>query len=259
MNVIVTRPYPQSDRWVKAIQSAGCSAQSMPLIELAPVENTTQIQVAAQNWRTWQSVMFVSAQAVQHFFAAANLADYSDVMCWATGPGTRRALLESGVPEQNIVSPAENSMQFDSEALWQLVQTSIHTKAPVLIVRGQEESATPTLEGTGRDWLADQLQARGVTVHKVVAYERRVPQWTDQQRQTALQAISSRSIWVFSSSLALSNLCQLVPSLPKDQLIVWGTHPRIVEKATALGFTQARVCAPTLVGVIEQIRKINHF
>jgi uroporphyrinogen-III synthase len=211
--------------------------------------------------------MFVSAAAVKHFFAkAASPLDHS-VVCWATGPGTRQALIDAGMAEAHIVSPDALATQFDSEALWSIVQHQVHTRAPVLIVRGQEGTGTSVAgakdsdraktQGVGRDWLTQQLQACGVAVELIAAYERCLPVWHGEQRELVQQAVNDGAIWHFSSSQALAHLRQLMPALDVSQLACWVTHPRIADKARALGYGQVSVCPPTLAGLIAHCREIG--
>ena len=44
---------------------------------------------------------------------------------FVTGPGSVAALLRAGVPLAAIDAPSEAAAQFDSEALWQVVQPQV--------------------------------------------------------------------------------------------------------------------------------------
>ncbi len=145
MRVIVTRPETDAQAWLDAIQKAGHEAVYLPLIEIGPAPDTQAVDLAWQQWPRWQAVMFVSAQAVRMFFAQRPM--QTGPRFWATGPGTRQALIEAGVAANAIDAPNADSAQFDSEALWQVVSPSLKKQAPVLIVRGNEDSldSNPTL------------------------------------------------------------------------------------------------------------------
>ena len=145
MRVIITRPAGDAPAWVDALQAAGHQALALPLIEVGPARHLQPVLQAWAHWSEWQAVMFVSAQAVRYFFdsqPAALRADAGQVTsptwangprCWATGPGTHKALLQAGVPEACIDSPAADAAQFDSEALWQRVSPQVQAAKPVLI------------------------------------------------------------------------------------------------------------------------------
>ena len=73
MRLIVTRPAAQAAAWVSALQVLGLDAQALPLIRIAALHDLAPVQAA---WRALDSlalVMFVSANAVEHFFAARPL------------------------------------------------------------------------------------------------------------------------------------------------------------------------------------------
>lgn len=79
------------------------------------------------------------------------------------------------MPPDRIDGPAPDAPQFDSEALWQQVAGQIRPGDRVLIVRGRSGGAHDTAQGSGRDWLARQIEAAGGQVDFVVAYQRGAP------------------------------------------------------------------------------------
>jgi uroporphyrinogen-III synthase len=187
--------------------------------------------------------MFVSAQAVRYFFdrqpaaMQANAQRVGDALqvsssatwatgprCWATGPGTHKALLQAGVPEVCIDSPAADAAQFDSEALWQRVSVQVQAGKPVLIVRGNDahadaesstsEASSTAQVGTGRDWLAQQLQAAGASAQFVVAYERRAPAWSTEQKAQAVQAATDGSVHLFFNEKKIPQCAFPIPGSP---------------------------------------------
>ncbi|MBT0571389.1 uroporphyrinogen-III synthase [Curvibacter sp. CHRR-16] len=259
MRVILTRPAGQSAAWLPVFQQAGLQVEQWPLIALCPVRDAAaQATVRACAERVQQghyhAVMFVSRMAVQALWALAAPQPWP-CMAWSTGPGTRQALLECGVGASRIVCPPDTAAQFDSEALWALVGGQVQHGWRVLIVRGQDEVAepaagdNPTPQGSGRDWLAQQLHAAGATVDWVVAYERSTPVWTAAQQEQAVQALADgQSVWVFSSSQALRHLHDLLP--PKAVAQHAGTaravvtHERIAQQALACGWQQVVVSKP---------------
>ena len=263
MRVVITRPAGDAPAWVDALQAAGHSALSLPLIDVGPVTNAQALAQAWQHGADWHAVMFVSAQAVRYFFA--DRAWVAGPRCWATGPGTHKALREAGVPEACIDSPPADATQFDSEALWQRVHAQVVAGQRVLIVRGNDvggnaaagdPAAGDAVQGTGRDWLAQQIHAAGASAHFVAAYERRCPSWTSAQTALAQQAAADGSVWCFSSSQAIRHLAQALP----DQL--WRparclvTHARIGEAARTLGFGEVHLTRPHLEDVLRSLESL---
>lgn len=255
MRVIVTRPAHEASLWVQGLQAAGHDAVVLPLIDIGPPADVAAVQSAWRHWADWHAVMFVSAQAVRLFFAQRPDDVRTSIImprCWATGPGTQRALIEAGVPASHIDCPPETAAQFDSETLWQQVHHQVRAQQSVLIVRGNDGGGE-SVAGQGRDWLGQQLQARGVQVQWLAAYARSVPDWSDEQRQLAQAATHDGSVWLLSSSQALVHLTQLLPQGRWSQASALATHPRIAQAAQDLGFARVRQVRPVLADVVASL------
>ena len=261
MRVIITRPAGDAQAWVEAMQAAGHEALSLPLIDVGPARHGQPVLQAWAQWANWQAVMFVSAQAVRYFFEnqPANAAAWTQgPRCWATGPGTHKALLQAGVPEFCIDSPASDAVQFDSEALWQGVSGQVKAGRPVLIVRGHDAgtAADVALAGSGRDWLAQQLHAAGALVQFVAAYERRTPAWTAEQITQASEAAADGSVWCFSSSQAIQHLAHLLPGPRWAMARCIATHERIAQTAKTLGFGEVSIARPGVADVLRSLESL---
>jgi uroporphyrinogen-III synthase len=260
MRVIVTRPAQDAAAWVQALSERGHEVLALPLIEIAAASDPHPLRFAWQRLEAYQALMFVSGNAVAQFCAAQRPASLSAwaqraplTRAWATGPGTRRALLQAGVPAPQIDAPG--SGQFDSEALWRLVQGSVRAGATVLIVRGSDahQTSDTAASGVGRDWLAQRLLDAGAGVEFVVAYERRSPPWSAQQLEQAQRAAGDGSLWLFSSSEAIVNLQRLAPLADWRAAQALATHPRIAGAARDAGFGTVRECSASLAAVAASI------
>ena len=279
MRVIVTRPETDAQAWLDAIQKAGYEEVYLPLIEIGPAPDAQAVVLAWQQWQRWQAVMFVSAQAVRMFFvqrshpvpleAKQSSQDSIDVWgqslgprYWATGPGTRQALIEAGVATDRIDAPSADAAQFDSEALWQVVSPSLKKNVPVLIVRGSEDASDSSnnqpfnSQGVGRDWLAQQITHAGASVEFVVAYSRRPPQWSAQQLDIAKKATSDNSVWCFSSSQAVLHLQAQLPDVRWQQARCVATHARIAQTARDVGFVNVVQTRPVLSDVLASLESL---
>lgn len=279
--VIVTRPSHDADAWVAKLQQSGIKAQALPLIEIAAVSHTADVdalQHACRNLSDYTACMFVSGHAVAHFFsqfsglkeaaaqsiqgrpAPVNIAStWPDKLRFlAPGPGTVAALLAAGIPASQIDAPAPDAAQFDSEALWQVVGQRDWRGAKVLIVRGKGD-ATDSSAGTGRDWLLRQWQSHGCAVDVVSSYERRAPQFLKEQIELAKAASHDGSVWLFSSSEAVANLAGH-PGL-KD--VNWrsaraiATHPRIQAAVQAAGWGVVQPSRPALPDIVDAFASIE--
>ncbi|TXT38218.1 MAG: uroporphyrinogen-III synthase [Comamonadaceae bacterium] len=268
MRILVTRVQPQAQAWVELLQEQNHDALALPLIEVQGLADLSGIQAAGQGWPTYAAVMFVSRHAVDFFFKE-NKALAHDLYAqaaiktraWSTGPGTAQALLAHGLPEAYVESPSEQAGQFDSEALWQRVQTQVRPGDKVLIVRGRslaEDGVTVADNdaGVGRDWLAQRLTDAGVQVDFVVAYQRGAPVWNAQQCAMAQAAAADGTVWLFSSAEALGHLNGLLPGQDWSQARAVATHPRIAEAVRKLGFGRVLQARPVLADVLASIESM---
>ena len=249
--VLVTRPAPEAQRWAQALQAHGIKAESLPLIEIAPLSDESPLQAVWQDMRRYAAVMFVSANAVQHFMAQQPAGFTFQAQAWGTGPGTQAALLAAGWPADRIRCPQADAPRFDSEALWSLVHSEVLTWAghEVLIVRGADTAG----QLAGRDWLAQQLQAAGVTVAQCVAYVRRAPVLQPDQLARGREALHDGSWWLFSSSEAAQNLAHWLPRDIGPQSRALATHPRIAQRLQQQGWGRVEVVPATLQGQVASI------
>lgn len=278
MRVVVTRPESDAQSWVQGLQGAGFEPLLLPLIGIGPVQETVPLQQAWHGLAGYAAVMFVSGNAVKHFFSSKppvtpvfSAQSAIKTRAWATGPGTVRILLRAGVPASLLDSPPLESDQFDSEALWAVIHGQVQPGMRVLIVRGAD-SAIPSgpamsadtalgvdqaLTGTGRDWLAGQLKDAGADADVVVAYQRCAPDLSARQQSQAQAAASDGSVWLFSSSEAIANLAALLPGQSWQAARAVATHSRIAVNARKLGFGVVCESRPLLASVVASIESMG--
>ena len=257
--LLVTRPREQAQDWVTRLQAQGVAAQALPLLGIHPAPDPQAVRHALSLLPRCRAVMFVSPNAVSGFHAMAPLPQPWPPQTWAVapGPGTAAALQALGVPAAQIVQPPADAAQFDSESLWPELERHPWAGEQVLVVRG---------EG-GRDWLIDQWKEAGAQVHTVAAYSRGAPQPTHEEQAVLHQALASPSqfVWLLSSSEALDHLMPLVQAhAPTADIPAWAsrvqalaTHPRILERALALGLQQAQACRADLASVVASYNRIH--
>lgn len=273
MKVIVTRPRLEADVWVKQLRALHLDAVALPLIHIGAVADAADVAKARENLHTYRAVMFVSSNAVRYFYAVnipegrhftacaaiKNIANYGGLRrnprMWATGPGTREALLVQAVPSDLIDSPASDASQFDSETLWNIVKNQVKTGDKVLMVRGCSVNADDIVMN-GRPWLADQLTAAGVLVDTVISYQRSAPEFDAAELALIQQASMDKSIWLLSSSEAVANL-RAVSGVNWSNARAIATHPRIAQAAKDAGFGVVYESRPLLADVAELAASIE--
>lgn len=251
--LIVTRPAREAARWVGDLRAAGIDAVALPLITIAPLEDPAGLRAARQRTHGYDALMFVSAAAVEHFFGEAGVEAGTLPRCWATGPGTTRALQDAGVPASSIDAPAADTGQFDSEALWQRVRPQVRPGARLLIVRGGDASG----QATGRDWLAREVAEAGGAFDTVAAYRRLAPAFGDAERQIAAEGAAGSAIWLFSSSEAIGNLCRAMTGTRWQPARAITTHERIAQAARDAGFGKVRISQPSQAALLASIESFQ--
>ena len=259
MRVIVTRPEREALQWAHDLQQLGLDAHPLPLMAVGPVQSPDAALALAEAWRSlsgFAAAMFVSANAVRYFFAArppsVDWPAGAQPRAWAPGPGTADTLLAASVPPHNIDQPAPDAPQFDSEALWSVVQPQLRAGQRVLLVRGADAQG----HSAGRDWLAQQVTACGAIVHTVVAYQRCPPVLTPAQRSLFDAANANGAVWLFSSSEAVGHWHTLRQPAAGAPTRAVATHPRIAEAAHAAGFDVVCASRPAIDAVVASIKSI---
>jgi uroporphyrinogen-III synthase len=250
--IIVTRPAEQARPWVEALCAAGWAAEALPLLEIVCLLSPSERAAGQQRLNTCSAVMFVSVNAVDQFLLGWQGPGPTSLRWLAPGPGTAQRLRAFGVPDAQIDEPPADAGQFDSEALWQALVDRPWTGRQVLLVRGR---SGPPGAGTGRQWLAEQLEQAGARVEGLVVYERRAPQWDPADRQRIQTACRDGSVWLLSSSEALAHL---PPDIDCSAAIALATHPRIAQAARDKGFARVLVSRPALPDVLASIKSLLH-
>ena len=110
--VIVTRPAREAAQWVDRLRGHGLNAVALPLMAIGPCTSPAARQAldaARAQLADYRALMFVSGNAVLHFFASNQPPEpvqpvqaAPDLRVWAPGPGTAQALLRLGVPSSHI-------------------------------------------------------------------------------------------------------------------------------------------------------------
>jgi len=265
MRVIVTRPQREAQRWVLDLSALGLDAVALPLIKVGPVDNPVDLLQAWQQLANYVGVMFVSGNAAEHFFASKPplAPEFSaqaaiKTRAWATGPGTARALLRAGVAADRLDAPPLDAGQFDSEALWQVVGAQVQAGDRVLIVRGGDAAGSAGAgQGTGREWFAERVARAGAKAEFVVAYQRGAPEFSADECLLARQAATVGSVWLFSSTEAVANLCASLPGQSWAGACALATHPRIALAARNAGFGVVCESRPTLPDVVASLNLVG--
>lgn len=251
LKVLVTRPADQAAAWVVQLKNEGFDAAPLPLIGIDPPEDPAPVTAAWEGLSNYKLAVFVSPNAVQQFFAQAPApVPWPEATLAASpGPGTTQALLSHGVPQAQIIEPAPDAEQFDSESLWEQLLRFDWLDAQVAMVRGQG----------GREWLADKLRASGAVLEEVTAYRRGPPRLSEDEHRMLVEALLQPAghAWLFSSSQCIENLVAEVPGFEWSAMLAVATHPRIADTARRFGCVKVVQARPELASVVAALRSLE--
>lgn len=147
--IVVTRPREQSEPLAGALERLGAAVAIVPLVDIAPVEDTAELEAAGAALSSYDWVVFTSANGVRAF--GLRLAAATAPRVAVVGPATADAVRRQGV------EPA-------------VVGDGIAADVAVRIdVTGGSRVLVPQADIAGQD-LAEALRARGASVDQVTAY-----------------------------------------------------------------------------------------
>lgn len=239
--VVITRPRRQAGALAEAVAALGRTPVVLPLLEIAPLEDTAALRAALRDLERFALVAFVSPNAIDAAFAHIP-AWPPQVTIAVVGAASRAALARHGAIDAGtrVVSPLDPACS-DSEHLIEALDAALGLDSlrgrRALVVRGDG----------GRELLPDALRAAGAEVETVAAYRRAVPALTPELAASLRTLLAGTNDWIITSSEALRGLVGLagqlesalhpeitVADLQRQRLIV--PHLRIAETARALGF-----------------------
>ncbi len=226
----------------------GVPCALLPLLDIHPLDPGP----AREAWGRLAEqslLMFVSPNAVEHFFAARpeGVAWPAHTLAATVGPGSAQALLGHGVPPALLRQPPADAPSLDSEHLWPLLAGEDWHGRQVLLVRGDG----------GREWLADRLREAGARVTGLSVYRRQAPSLSAEEQAvlTAALAAPQDHVWLFSSAEAIAHLPQLAgPQADWTRSRAIATHERIAEGARRLGVGHVVLTRPDAVAVAQALQ-----
>ncbi len=161
-HVVVTRPAEQAGHLCAELADRGAIAVRYPVLAISPVEDVTPLLDRAIALDSYQLVVFVSPNAVEHALSVMLRHRSWPIETTAAGMGrsSEAALARYGVGK--IIAPQE---RFDSESLLAMPPLSDVRGWRILICRGDG----------GRELLGETLSARGAQVDYLTCYRRSQP------------------------------------------------------------------------------------
>jgi uroporphyrinogen-III synthase len=235
---VLTRPAGLNETLAQRLEQSGWSVTIAPALQIE--QRALHACEHAPNPSDYDLIIFVSANAV-----AGYASQLSHLYHWpastraaCVGLTTAQSIRESFGDAIQVLHPAELDTQ-DSESLWRAITAAAKMPERVLILRGQD----------GRDWLAEQLMARGVSVQLHVAYCRERATWSAAlQKQFSIWAKEDfQPVWLLTSPHGIESV---MAQIKESGSLDWAarcryivTHARLVEVVRhQLGELSANTC-----------------
>lgn len=209
--VLVTRPREQATELVDRLEAMGAEAIEAPMIRIAPPDDYGPLDEACLNAKTFDWIIFSSANAVD-FFIARLLATPNDlralgtVKLCAVGPATAERLASHGLKVD--LTPAE----YRAESVLHAISESRAVDGlKILLPRAD----------IGRDLLAEELRRQGAEVTDVVAYRTVVAEPEREGEPDIYRMLLERRIDVvtFTSASAVRNFVKVLGAEPAADLL----------------------------------------
>jgi uroporphyrinogen III methyltransferase/synthase len=192
--VLVTRSRTQASKLSGQLRDLGAQPVELPTIDIAPLENTSELDSALDRLAAFKWVIFTSANAVETVLRQLNAQRrdsraFAGISVGAIGPATAVALKDHGLVADFI--PATSV----SEAVVQELSQRYNWNDVSVLLPGAD---------IGRDALAQGLAGLGATVEQVSAYRTVEAQDAGSAAVAAIE--EGIDIVTFTSSSTVKNL-----------------------------------------------------
>jgi uroporphyrinogen III methyltransferase/synthase len=235
-SVLVTRAREQASELRARLVALGAEVIELPTIAVEPVD------VALPDLSSFEWLVFTSANGVDAFFdggltpAGRDARALAPLRIAVIGPDTERALHARGIVADLVPE------RFVAEALLDAFPDPSTAGARILLARAEQ----------GRDVLPEGLGTRGYTVDVVPVY-RTVQAEPDADALARVRDGRVDAI-TFTSSSTVTNLCDLLDTLPDPQPLVVSIGPVTSETARARGLrVDAEADPHTIAGLVDAL------
>jgi uroporphyrinogen-III synthase len=237
--IVITRPARQAAGLAHEIAALGGRPLVFPAIVILPPTDASALRQAQRQLADYDIAVFVSGNAVEYGIGDP-AAWPAHLLALAPGPGTAAALAAVGIRHVRIPTTT-----MDSEGLLALPELRSVAGKRVVVFRG----------GAGRELLKGALEARGASVTQVECYRRARPEGgaaglIEAWRERRADAVT------LTSSEGLDNLWAVLDEEGRGYLAATPTfvpHPRIGERARALGVRETIVTPPADAGLLAAL------
>ncbi|MEY3289429.1 MAG: hypothetical protein RLZZ419_1671 [Pseudomonadota bacterium] len=243
-HVLVTRPAHQAEKLSHLIEELGGMAVRFPVLAIAALDDSGEIQNTLTHLDKYQWLIFISANAVtmhSYYSDDVKINKFKSVRIAAIGKATAQALALAGLPVDLV---AESG--YSSEALLAMPEMQKINGQHYLIVRGKG----------GREELATTLSSRGAIVDYLDVYKRIIPD-VDSSPVSLLIEQDKLDVITITSGEALQNLLVMLEEKYHQRLFQVALvviSNRIRQIAADLGFKRIAVTqSPSDIAILETV------
>lgn len=245
-HVLVTRPAQQASELTAAIEAAGGTAVSFPVMQITGHDPAVVAKDFAALPRP-DIAIFISRNAVDYGLSAVR---GSQASIAAIGPATRAAIEAQGVSVDIYSNDG-----FDSEHLLEHPALRGIRDKTVIIVRGE----------SGRELLADTLTARGASVSVLSTYQREI-HYAHQDEIAALDEAWRNGGVDCTTVMSVETLQNLLQQLPPSTLEKLRNTPlvapgdRVIQTAMELvpGIPAVAAAGPRVADILNALIETRH-
>ena len=161
LRVLITRTRTQASALAAELEALGATPILIPTIEIAPPNSFHALDAALAAIRSYDWLIFTSANAVEAFHRRAQFHHLTAIpkKIAVIGPATARAVEAIGLPV-DLIPP-----HYIAESLAEALIPHIHGSTNVLLIRAEQ----------ARDHLPEALTAAGATLTFADAYRNQLP------------------------------------------------------------------------------------
>jgi uroporphyrinogen III methyltransferase/synthase len=243
--VLVTRPKDQAEEFAQLLEKQGASIVFVPTIEIVPPTSWHQFDDAIKTVRSYDAIIFTSANGVREFFRALNdrgtasaRNDLKGTEFYVVGARTGESLVAEGFSP--IIPVGVDNVQQLAEVL---------VRKPVKGKRFLFPKGNLANEG-----LAETLRSNDAQVDEIVVYETVAPR--DEDAKSIRQKLTEQSIDViaFFSPSSVKNLLGVIPRelVTSKTIAVIGSTTEAAAKELGLSI-QVVASRPTATDLVDAI------
>lgn len=247
--ILITRTRGQASELAAQLEALGAVPVTIPTIEIAPPASFAALDAALAAIRTYDWLIFTSANAVEAFHRRAQFHRLPAVpkKIAAIGPATTRAVEAIGLQVDLI--PSQYTAELLAEALLHHAKTADGEAAAMLLVRAEQ----------ARDVLPDTLRAAGVRLTIADAYRNQTPHESlPALRELLSDPAKYPDAITFTSSSTATNLFHCLEAadlvLP-SRIVLASIGPITSQTLRDLGYPPTLEAGePTVLALVEGLR-----